>query len=218
MSGMRDDLEITPTLILRAYAAGVFPMADSAVAEEIFWVDPKKRGVLPLDKFHLSASLKKRALKPDYEVRINTAFPRVVAACADRPETWINAEINDHFCTLYRMGYAHSVEIWIHDNLVGGLYGIAMGGAFFGESMFSRQRDTSKLAMLALVARLKAGGFKLLDTQFVTDHLISLGGVEISRSEYHKRLEQALHEHGDFWKLDRRTSAYDLVQLITQTS
>ncbi len=215
---MRDDLEITPTLILRAYSAGVFPMADSAGSEEIFWVDPKKRGVIPLDKFHLSASLRKRALKGDYDIRINTAFPRVVSACADRPETWINAEINDHFCTLFRMGYAHSVEIWIHDNLVGGLYGISMGGAFFGESMFSRQRDASKLAMLALVARLKVGGFKLLDTQFVTDHLISLGATEISRLEYHKRLEAALNAHGDFWKLDRRIPPQDLVQLITQTS
>jgi leucyl/phenylalanyl-tRNA--protein transferase len=218
MSGMRDDLEISPTLILRAYAAGVFPMADSAESDEIFWVDPKRRGILPLDKFHLSHSLRKRALRDDYEVRVNSAFPRVIAACADRPETWINAEITDHFCTLYRMGYAHSVEIWIHDNLVGGLYGIAMGGVFFGESMFSRQTDASKLAMVALVARLRAGGYALLDTQFVTDHLISLGAVEISRAEYHRRLEPALTLKGDFWKLDRKASHQELVQLITQTS
>lgn len=218
MSGMRDDLEITPTLILRAYAAGVFPMADSAGAEEVFWVDPKRRGVLPLDRFHISRSLAKRARRADWEVRLNTAFPRVIAACADRGETWINSGINDHFCTLWRMGYAHSVEIWIHDNLVGGLYGLAMGGAFFGESMFSRQRDASKLAMIALVARLRAGGFTLLDTQFVTDHLTSLGAVEISRADYQKRLEAALATSADFWKLDRKTPAQDLVQLITQMS
>ena len=190
---MRDELpEITPTLLLQAYASGVFPMSDSAEADELFWVDPRRRGVLPLDGLHVSRRLARSFLNEAFEIRVDGDFAAVVAACAERPETWINAEIKRLYRELYRMGYAHSVEVRHDGALVGGLYGVALGGAFFGESMFSRRRDASKFALIALVARLRAGGFRLLDTQFVTPHLARLGVVEISRAAYHRELEAAM--------------------------
>lgn len=213
-----DPLELTPSLLLRAYSVGVFPMADSATSEEVYWVDPKRRGVLPLDGFHASRSLRKRARQGRFEMRINSAFRDTVEACADREETWINSEILDLYETLYRLGYAHSVECWTEGRMVGGLYGVSIGAGFFGESMFSIERDASKLALMWLVARLNAGGYQLLDTQFVTDHLMSVGALEINRAEYHKQLKTAIGTEADFWKLPLDASYQDVLQLSTQTS
>jgi len=211
-------LELTPELVLRAYGAGVFPMADSASAQDIYWVDPRKRGILPLDGFHMSRSLRKRLLKADYRVRIDTAFETIIDACGDRPETWINETIRTLFIGLHRMGYAHSVEVWQDDELIGGLYGLRLGAAFFGESMFSRRSDGSKIALAWLVARLRAGGFTLLDTQFTTPHLESLGARAVPRAHYHELLDRALAKRGDFHALPADYSAEGVVQLITQTS
>ncbi len=213
-----DDLELTPELVLRAYGAGVFPMAEHAGAEEVYWVDPRKRGILPLNGFRLSRSLRKRLLRQDHRVRVDTAFEAVLDACADRPETWINATIRTLFIQLHQMGHGHSVEVWRDDELVGGLYGLHLGGAFFGESMFSRMRDGSKIALAHLVARLRAGGFTLLDTQFTTPHLESLGARAVPRTYYHDLLGRALSRRGDFYCLDAEAATADVVQLITQRS
>lgn len=212
------DLPITPELVLRAYAAGVFPMADSAETDEIFWVDPRKRGILPLDDFHLPRSLRKRILRGDYRVRVDLAFDAVVAACATRSETWINPKIRTLYGGLHRMGHAHSVEVWDRADLVGGLYGVRLGGAFFGESMFSNARDASKIALAYLVARLKAGGFLLLDTQFTTAHLERFGARSIPRRRYHELLDRALARQADFYSLALAAGPAEVVQLITQTS
>jgi len=212
------ELQITPELLLRAYAAGVFPMADSAEADEVFWVDPRRRGVLPLHQFHLPRSLRKRILQGGYAVRVDQAFDEVVAACADRPETWINPTIRALYGGLYRMGHAHSVEVWIDGRLAGGLYGVRLGGAFFGESMFSAARDASKIALVFLVARLKAGGFRLLDTQFTTPHLERFGARTLPRARYHELLDRALAAPADFYSLPLAVGPEEVVQLITQTS
>ena len=218
MDGNSDTLELTPELVLRAYGAGVFPMADNADAEEIYWVDPRKRGILPLNGFHLSRSLRKRLLQADYRVRIDTAFDRVVDACADRPETWINPTIRQLFIDLNRMGHAHSIEVWQDQDLIGGLYGLRLGAAFFGESMFSRKRDGSKIALAWLVARLRAGDFALLDTQFTTPHLESLGARAVPRAHYHELLDRALARRGNFYSLAADVSPEGVVQLITHKS
>ncbi len=216
---MRDEgPEITPALLLRAYASGVFPMADAADADEIYWIDPQRRGVLPLDGLAVPRRLARGFLNADVEIAVDRDFAGVLAGCADRPETWINGDIRRLYLDLHRGGYAHSVEIWRDGALAGGLYGVALGGAFFGESMFSRARDASKFALIALVARLRAGGFTLLDTQFVTDHLARLGAVEITRAEYHRRLEAALARPARFAALPRDTPRQGLLQLSTQTS
>ncbi len=213
-----DPLEITPTLLLRAYAAGVFPMAESATSDTLFWVDPKKRGILPLDRLHISTSLRRTIRRGLFRVTIDQDFAGVMTGCADRPETWINPEIRDLFITLNRMGYAHSIEVHDADGLAGGLYGVRLGSAFFGESMFSRRRDASKVAIVHLVARLNAGGFSLLDTQFVTDHLRRMGAVEIGRDDYHRRLDAALEQQGQFWALPPDASPAVILQWSTQTS
>ncbi|HEU0223037.1 MAG TPA: leucyl/phenylalanyl-tRNA--protein transferase [Paracoccaceae bacterium] len=218
MARPHDPLEITPTLLLRAYAAGVFPMAESAQAESLFWVDPKKRGILPLDRLHVPASLRKTIRKGRHRVTVDEHFPEVIDGCADRSETWINREIRDLFITLHRMGYAHSIEVHDGKGLAGGLYGVRLGAAFFGESMFSRRPDASKIALVWLVARLRRGGFTLLDTQFVTDHLNRLGAIEISRDSYHRMLDAALERSSQFWALSVDCSAEEVLQLITQTS
>lgn len=210
---MADGWELTPDLLLRAYASGVFPMADSAEAEELFWVDPTQRGILPLDGLHVSRRLARDFLGKDFEIRINADFPGTVAACADRETTWINAEIFRLYRELRGLGHAHSVEIWQGGALAGGLYGVALGGAFFGESMFTRMRDGSKFALIALVARLRAGGFQLLDTQFVTPHLISLGAVEIERADYRARLAAALRRPAEFRALSAETPRSRLLEL-----
>ena len=216
---MRDEgWEITPELLLRAYAMGVFPMAEAADAREMFWVDPQRRGVIPLDGLHVSRRLARTFLGGDFTLKVDAAFPAVLAACAEREETWISQDIAELYGALHQTGHAHSVEVWAEGALAGGLYGVALGGAFFGESMFSRMRDASKCALIALVARLNAGGFRLLDTQFVTPHLSRLGAVEIPRAEYRRRLEAALACGGDFGALPPETSRQRMLQLSTQTS
>lgn len=212
------DLVVNPALVLRAYAAGVFPMANNASDDEIFWVDPRKRGILPLQGFHLSRSLKRRILKGGYQVRVDHAFQAVVDACAARPETWINKTIRDLYIGLNRMGHAHSVEVWVDGDLAGGLYGVRLGGAFFGESMFSHARDASKIALVHLVARLKAGGFSLLDTQFTTPHLEGFGARNVPKAHYHELLERAIRREADFYSLTAAASPGEVVQLITQRS
>jgi leucyl/phenylalanyl-tRNA--protein transferase len=191
---------IDPDLLLRAYSVGVFPMADSRDAADIFWVEPKKRGVLPLDGFHLSHSLRKTLRSDRFAVTADHDFSRVVAECAsaseDRPETWINPQIETAYSILHAGGHAHSIEVWrqgdVGGEIVGGLYGVTLGRAFFGESMFSRATDASKIALAHLVGRLRAGGYSLLDCQFITDHLASLGAIEIGRATYRALLDEAL--------------------------
>lgn len=212
------ELELTPTLLLRAYEAGVFPMAEGAESDKIFWVDPRQRGILPLDGFHLSRSLAKRIRRQDYTISVDTAFEAVLMGCADRAETWINPEISALYSGLFRLGYAHSLEVWRGPDLVGGLYGVRLGGAFFGESMFSHAPDASKVALAHLVARLRHGGFRLLDTQFTTSHLESLGAVEIPRATYRRALDAALRIEADYHSLPVTASPSSVIHLITQTS
>lgn len=187
---------LSPELLLKAYAIGVFPMAEGRADPRIVFVDPDRRGILPLDGFHMPRSLKKTIKKGVFEVRCDTAFAEVLAECATstakRRDTWINPEIERLYNQLYRLGFAHSVETWRDGKLVGGLYGVALGAAFFGESMFSRETDASKVALAALVERLKRGGFTLLDTQFLTEHLARFGTVEVPREEYRRLLEGAI--------------------------
>jgi leucyl/phenylalanyl-tRNA--protein transferase len=201
------DVEITPELIIRAYRAGIFPMAEDAADEDLFWVSPEMRGILPLDGFRLSTSLRKAIRRSTFAVRVDTDFDAVIEGCAtvgqDRSSTWINATIRAVYGELFRRGVAHTVEVWDGPDLVGGLYGLAIGGAFFGESMFHRRTNASKIAMAHLVERLNVGGFVLLDTQFLTDHLESLGGVEIPRETYEERLAAALLLQGDWHGWDR---------------
>ncbi|WP_135503724.1 leucyl/phenylalanyl-tRNA--protein transferase [Roseovarius aestuariivivens] len=191
MTGEGDSLG--PEMLLRAYAAGIFPMAESRDNPELFWVDPRQRGVLPLDAFHISRSLARRIRQARYSISLDTAFDTVVDACADREETWINDEIRALYSALHLDGHAHSLEVWEEDGaLAGGVYGVALGGAFFGESMFSNHTDGSKRALAHLVAHLRRCGFVLFDTQFLTPHLARLGAIEISRERYRKELALAL--------------------------
>jgi leucyl/phenylalanyl-tRNA--protein transferase len=188
--------------LLACYARGVFPMADAREDARVFLIDPERRGVLPLDGFHVPRRLARTIRAEPFEVRVDTAFHDVVLACAapgpGRAETWINHPIEDLYLRLHEMGFAHSVECWRDGVLAGGLYGVALKGAFFGESMFSHARDASKVALAHLVARLIGGGFRLLDTQFLTEHLAQFGAVEIGRREYHRRLAAALAVEADF--------------------
>jgi leucyl/phenylalanyl-tRNA--protein transferase len=188
---------LTPQIVLDAYSKGLFPMAENRRDKQLFWIDPEVRGILPLDKFHIPRSLKKKIRNNPFEVRFDHNFAAVIRACAQqkpkRRETWINDEIIELYTKLFGMRHAHSVECWQEEKLVGGLYGISIGGAFFGESMFSSERDSSKIALVHLVARLNLAGFTLLDTQFITDHLKQFGAIEISRVEYHKILNGALN-------------------------
>ncbi|MEO9778766.1 MAG: leucyl/phenylalanyl-tRNA--protein transferase [Sedimentitalea sp.] len=210
-------MTLTPELLLRGYTIGIFPMAEHRDDAEIFWVDPKRRGIIPLDGFHISRSLRRRLLRCGFDIRIDTAFADVVDGCADRAETWINAEIRQHYIALHRAGYAHSLEVWDGTDLVGGVYGVTVGAAFFGESMFSRRTDASKIALAYLVDRLRQAGFQLFDTQFLTEHLASLGAVEIPRGSYHERLDEAIALHADFGGPPVPT-AQDVIQRNTQTS
>lgn len=195
--------QLDPDILLRAYAAGIFPMAESREDARLYWIDPEHRGILPLEKFHLPRRLQRTVRRCGYDVRCDTAFDQVMRACAEhtemRPNTWINAEIARLYTGLFEMGHAHCVECWRDDKLVGGLYGVSLAAAFFGESMFSRERDASKIALVHLVARLRRGGFRLLDTQFVTSHLKRFGAVEISRGEYHRLLAEALKVQATFY-------------------
>jgi len=208
---------IDPDVLLRAYAIGVFPMSDSRDAEEVFWVEPKRRAIIPLDGFRLSHSLRKTLRSDRFEVTADRAFERVIRRCAEREETWINSPIEESFLRLHALGFAHSVECWREGRLAGGLYGVGLGRAFFGESMFSAETDASKVALAWLVARLKAGGYTLLDCQFMTEHLRSLGAVEIGKKAYLALLADAVSAfvdgpgaalgagagRGDFGALDR---------------
>jgi len=210
-------MTLTAELLMLAYSAGVFPMAETRDDPEIFWVDPKRRGILPLDGFHMSNSLARRIKRSGYEVTVNRDFPAVVEACADRVETWINDEIYDRCVELHQMGKAHSLEVWQDGELSGGVYGVTLGAAFFGESMFSRRTDASKIALAYLVDRLNQAGFTLCDTQFVTPHLASLGGKEISRAAYQSRLRDAVQRDADF-TAPRVPTAQELLQRRTQIS
>jgi len=210
--------KITPEVLLHGYATGVFPMAESAGSDEIFWVEPQMRGIFPLDGFHLSRSLRRRLLRSDFTVTVDRGFADVVTACADRPETWINSQIFDLYLALHRMGYAHSIEIRRDDALIGGVYGVALGRAFFGESMFSRATDGSKIALANLIARLRTGGFVLFDTQFLTPHLKSLGAIEIPQADYLERLHTTLETSANFLLLKEDTPQEEVVHLVTQTS
>lgn len=214
---VNDTQEITAEMLLYAYASGVFPMAESADSDEILWIDPDRRGVIPLNELHISRSLQKLLKSNQYSISINQQFSDVVTACADRDETWINPQIFDLYINLHNMGYAHSVEIIENDTLVGGLYGVSIEGAFFGESMFSSKPNTSKIALVALVERLKYGGYFLLDTQFLTPHLETMGGAEITKAAYHARLEIALQKSADFGRLQLSDTA-SIWQLSTQMS
>jgi len=193
---------ITPLVLLKAYAAGVFPMAESASDPALYWVEPDERGIFPLDGLVISRSLRKAVRQQRFEIRIDTSFEEVMLRCAertpDRKETWINQRILKLYGDLFRMGHCHSVESWQEGKLVGGLYGVRIGAAFFGESMFSRATDASKVALVHLVARLNAGGFRLLDAQFQNPHLATLGAVTIKKADYLKRLNVATAAEADF--------------------
>ena len=209
---------ITPELLLHGYASGVFPMSDSVDDPTIYWVDPNMRGVFPLDSFHVSRRLARRIKQKCYTVTVDQCFGAVVTACANRAETWINTEIFDLYLQLHSLGHAHSIEIMDGTALVGGVYGVALNGAFFGESMFSLRTDTSKIALTYLVARLKCGGFTLFDTQFQTDHLQSLGATEITREAYHLHLNEALNIRADFLKLPLDAQPSEVLHLSNHTS
>ena len=217
--------EITPQVLLKAYACGIFPMAESASDNSLFWVEPEYRGIFPLTRLHVSRSLAKAVRRDDYEIRIDHDFEQVMDACAGsggwgekRPTTWISERIRRLYRDLFDLGFVHTVEVWRHGVLIGGLYGVSLKGAFFGESMFHRARDASKIALVHLVARLRAGGYTLLDAQFITPHLASLGAIEVSRESYHDMLADALETEGNFHQLDLGTSGAVALQLTSHTS
>ncbi|MDO8838206.1 MAG: leucyl/phenylalanyl-tRNA--protein transferase [Parvibaculum sp.] len=214
--------DINADVLLRAYAFGVFPMAESRDDPDLYWIDPEQRGILPLDGFHVSKRLRRRVRSGVFDVRVDTAFRETMLGCADtapgRDGTWINDRIISLYCELHARGNAHSVESWRDGKLVGGLYGVSIGAVFFGESMFSRETDASKVALVHLVARLVAGGYKLLDTQFVTEHLRQFGAIEISRDAYRARLSEATSAQADFYSLPAGASPLEFLQSTTQMS
>ncbi len=214
-------IELSPELILKAYACGVFPMAERKDEPSVFWVDPDFRGVIPLDEFHLPRRLARTVRSGKYQISVNQAFDQVIRNCAERTperaESWINSGIVEVYNELHRRGNAHSVECWTGEELVGGLYGVSLGAAFFGESMFSRERDASKVALVHLVERLRAGGYTLLDTQFVTAHLTGFGAVELPRETYLEQLRAALERQATFYPFDSEFSS-KMAQSSTQTS
>ena len=195
-------VRLTPEILLQAYAAGIFPMAERADDPELFWVDPRRRGIMPLDAFHVPRRLARLLRQERFAVSADRAFAAVMQGCAEasetRPSTWINGEIVRLYTALFERGAAHSIECWQEGELAGGLYGVSLGAAFFGESMFSRQRDASKVALVHLVAHLRVGGYRLLDTQFLTPHLAQFGGIEITRARYHRLLAEALRYRAVF--------------------
>jgi leucyl/phenylalanyl-tRNA--protein transferase len=201
-------IEITPEVLLKAYACGIFPMAESAEDPSLHWIEPDLRGIIPLDRFYVSSRLARTVRSEQFKITVNRDFDGVIDGCAEpqagRQRTWINERIRTLYRKLHERRHCHSLEVYLDGELVGGLYGVALGRAFFGESMFHRSRDASKVALVHLVARLRAGGFTLLDTQFVTDHLKTFGAIEVPRRQYHKLLEAALSGEGDFLALDKR--------------
>jgi leucyl/phenylalanyl-tRNA--protein transferase len=209
---------LTPELLLAGYAQGIFPMAERRDDPEVFWVDPLRRGIFPLENFHVSRSLARRMRRGDLRVTADLAFAAVLDGCAGRRETWINAPIRDLYLQLHATGHAHSLEVWQDDALAGGVYGVALGGAFFGESMFSRVTDASKVALAHLVARLRQGGFRLFDAQFQTTHLQSLGCVEVSRVAYRRLLREALQVRAEFGPAGPVVPGQDWLQPSAQTS
>ncbi len=215
---MHDDPTLTPDLLLRAYRVGLFPMSEGRDDPEVFWVDPTMRGVFPLDGFRISRSLARQMRRGGYRVSFDTAFGDVMRGCAARPETWINETILTLYQSLYDAGHAHSVEVWEDDTLIGGVYGISIGAAFFGESMFSKRTNASKIALAYLVDRLRLGGFRLFDTQFITPHLASLGAIEIPRATYHARLFDAIARDASFGDCADAPAAQDVIQRNAQTS
>ncbi len=216
--------EITPDVLLKAYACGIFPMAESADDPGLFWIEPERRGIIPLDSFHVPSRLARTIRANRFEVRVDTDFEGVINGCAapqdGRDKTWINQRIRTLYGQLFKRGQCHTVECWREGQLVGGLYGVRLGAAFFGESMFHTERDASKVALVHLVARLRAGGFKLLDTQFVTTHLSSFGALEITRRHYQRLLEDAVKQPADFyrWPADLAVDGAAALQSVSHTS
>ncbi|MBE9639408.1 leucyl/phenylalanyl-tRNA--protein transferase [Salipiger mangrovisoli] len=211
-------MTLSPELLLQAYRAGIFPMAEHRDDPELFWVDPRRRGIIPMTGLRISRSLARRLRKGDYEVTFDRDFAGVIDACADRRETWINSEIRALFTELHHRGHAHSIEVWMAGELVGGVYGLEVGGAFCGESMFSRRRDGSKIALAWLIDLLRRAGFILFDTQFLTEHLASLGAIEIPRQQYRAQLATALLVTPDLAGTPLAASGQEVVQRSTQTS
>lgn len=216
--------EITPDVLLKAYACGIFPMAESAEDPGLFWIEPERRGIIPLDSFHIPSRLARTIRSNRFEIRVDSDFEGVINGCAapqdGREKTWINNRIRTLYGQLFRRGQCHTVEAWRDGRLVGGLYGVRLGAAFFGESMFHTERDASKVALVHLVARLRAGGFKLLDTQFVTSHLSGFGALEITRRHYQRLLEDAVRLPADFyfWPADRAVDGAAALQSVNHTS
>ncbi len=215
-------MRLTPEILLAAYSCGLFPMAESRRSERLFWLDPPERGILPLESVHIPRSLAKTVRRGRFQVTVDQAFPAVIRACAEpapgREDSWINPTIEELYAALFRHGRAHSVECWQGDKLVGGLYGVSLGAAFFGESMFHRRRDASKVALVYLLARLKRGGYRLLDIQFVTPHLARFGAIAVSRARYHEMLADALRHQADFYRLPDNAPPAVVLQAITQRS
>jgi leucyl/phenylalanyl-tRNA--protein transferase len=219
---MSRNRDLDPETLLKAYAYGIFPMAQDRNDATLYWMDPDPRGILPLDSFHVPKRLARTVRADDYRVRVDTAFPAVMEACAapteDRRSTWINDRIIALYNALFEQGHAHSVESWDGETLVGGLYGVSVGAAFFGESMFSRARDASKVALVHLVARLRAGSYQLLDTQYTTSHLTQFGVIEIPRKDYRRQLRRAVAAHADFYSLPADAAGALAMQSISHTS
>jgi leucyl/phenylalanyl-tRNA---protein transferase len=220
----RDDIviEITPQVLLKAYACGIFPMAESADDPALYWIEPQQRGILPLDRVHVPRRLARTVRQASFEVRVDSDFDAVISGCAasrpGRRTTWINPKIRALYRDLYDSGYCHTVETWQGDRLVGGLYGVALYGAFFGESMFSTERDASKVALIYLCARLIRGGFSLLDTQFVTDHLKQFGAIEVERPQFHLRLERALAHSADFFAMPQDLGPAEILEVFADAA
>ena len=215
-------MNLNEQTILKGYSLGVFPMSESFDDPKIYWINPKKRGIIPIKDFKISKSLKKEIKKNKFKITINKNFNTVIKNCAkkteNRPKTWINKKIIDSYSNLHEIGHAHSIEAWFQNKLVGGLYGVSLGSAFFGESMFSTMSNASKICLVYLIANLKKKGFTLLDTQFINPYLKKLGAIEISRQEYLKILGRSLKKNANFNKKISQSSIYDIIQSITQTS
>ena len=193
------DISLAPETLIRAYCNGIFPMAEGKDTNKIFWVSPEVRGVIPLNKFHISKSLRRSIVKRDYKIKINTDFLGVIKNCADRSESWINSDILKAYSDLFNLGFCHSIEVWDNDDLIGGIYGLAIKRAFFGESMFSKRSNASKIALAYLVSRLKYGGFLLFDVQFQSEHLKTLGAIEVLKANYQDLLKNALEGDANFF-------------------
>ena len=193
------DISLAPETLIRAYCNGIFPMAEGKDTNKIFWISPEVRGIIPLNKFHISKSLRRSIVKRDYKIKINTDFLGVIKNCADRSESWINSDILKAYSDLFNLGFCHSIEVWDNDDLIGGIYGLAIKRAFFGESMFSKRPNASKIALAYLVSRLKYGGFLLFDVQFQSEHLKTLGAIEVLKANYQDLLKNALEGDANFF-------------------